>query len=96
MDYEIVWSEPAVVDLEAIVRYLARRSQSAAESVRVAILNHIEILARFPSIGPLYAPDQSGRTREILCHSYRIFYRVNETVHRVEILTIWHGAREEP
>ena len=96
MDHEIVWSEPALADLEAIVRYLARRSQNAAESVRTAILRHVETLARFPSIGPVYSPDRSGRTREIVCKSYRIFYRVNETARRVEILTIWHAARGEP
>jgi toxin ParE1/3/4 len=96
MDYEIAWTEPAAVDLEAIVRYLARRSQSAAESVRAAILSHVETLARFPFIGPVYEPARSGRIREIVCQSYRIFYRVHETLRRVEILTIWHAARGEP
>jgi toxin ParE1/3/4 len=96
MDYEIAWTEPAVADLEAMVRYLARRSQNAAESVRAAILSHVEALARFPFIGPVYAPARSGRIHEIVCLSYRIFYRVNETVRRVEILTIWHAARGEP
>jgi plasmid stabilization system protein ParE len=28
MDYEIAWTEPAEADLEAIVRYLVRRSQA--------------------------------------------------------------------
>ena len=96
MDHEIVWTEPAAADLEAIVRYLARRSQTTAESVRAAILSHVETLARFPFIGPVYAPARSGRIHEIICQSYRIFYRVNETLHRVEILTIWHAARGEP
>ena len=34
--------------------------------------------------------------REILCHRYRIFYRVQEANRRVEILTVWHGSRKEP
>jgi plasmid stabilization system protein ParE len=96
MDYEIVWTEPAAGDLEAIVRYLARRSEAAAESVRTGILNHVEILSRFPFIGPVYERDRSGRTREIVYRSYRIFYRVEESSHRVEILTVWHGSRAEP
>jgi toxin ParE1/3/4 len=96
MDYEIAWTEPAIADLEAIVRYLARRSQNAAETVRAAILSHIETLARFPFIGPVYAPARSSRIHEIVCQSYRIFYRVNEARRRVEILTIWHAARGEP
>jgi len=96
MDYEITWTEPALADLEAIVRYLPRRSTNVAESVRTAILNHVETPARFPFIGPVYAPARSGRIREIVCQSYRIFYRVQETAHRVEILTVWHAARGEP
>lgn len=96
MDYEIAWTEPAVADLEAIVRYLARRSQNAAESVRADILSHVETLARFPFIGPVYAPAPSGRIHEIVCQCYRIFYRINEPLQRVEILTIWHAMRREP
>jgi plasmid stabilization system protein ParE len=96
MDYEIVWTESAAADLEAIVRYLARRNATAAESVRTGILDHVETLSRFPLIGPVYERERSGRTREIVYRSYRIFYRVEETAHRVEILTVWHGARGEP
>jgi plasmid stabilization system protein ParE len=96
MDYEIAWTEPAEADLEALVRSLARHSQNAAETVRTAILSHVETLAHFPFIGPVYEPARSGRIHEIVCQSYRIFYRVNETLRRVEILTIWHSAREEP
>lgn len=96
MDYQIAWTEPAAADMEAIVRYLAQQSESAAEAVRAAILDHIEALAQFPFIGPVYEPARSGRIREIVCRSYRIFYRVNEPLRRVEILTIWHAARDEP
>jgi toxin ParE1/3/4 len=96
MDYEIAWSEPAIADLEAIVRYLADRSQNAAEAVRASILSHVETLARFPFIGPVYEPARSGQIHEIVCQSYRIFYRINEPHRRVEILTIWHSARVEP
>lgn len=96
MDHEIAWTEPATADLETIVRYLARRSQAAAESVRAAILSHVEALARFPAIGPIYSTDRSGRTREVACQSYRIFYCFNEPLRRVEIPTIWHAARGEP
>jgi plasmid stabilization system protein ParE len=69
MDYEIAWTEPAAADLEAIVHYLARRSQNAAETVRAAILNHVENLSRFPFIGPVYEPARSGRIHEIVCQS---------------------------
>ena len=54
MDFQIVWTEPALMDFEAVVRYLNERNPSAAESVRQSILEHVELLARLPFIGPPY------------------------------------------
>lgn len=96
MDWEVVWTEPAVADLEQIVRTVASQSQTAAETLRVELLGSVEVLARFPSIGPIYERDRTGRTREILCRQYRIFYRAIEDQRRVEVLTVWHSARREP
>jgi plasmid stabilization system protein ParE len=96
VDFQVVWTDPALADFEAAVRYLAERSPSAAESVRQSILEHVELLARLPFIGPAYEQDRTGRAREIVCGPYRIFYRVDEPNERVEILTVWHGSRSEP
>lgn len=96
MDWEVIWTEPAVADLEQILRGTASHSPTAAESVRVEILGSVEVLARFPFIGPIYERDRTGRIREILCRQYRIFYRVQEERRRVEVLTVWHSARQEP
>jgi plasmid stabilization system protein ParE len=96
MDFTIIWSDPALADFEAVVRYVMERNPSAAESLRLAILDHVESLARLPFIGPVYDRDRTGRVREIMCGVYRIFYRVDEDRKTVDILTIWHGARAEP
>ena len=96
MDWEVVWTEPALGDLEQVLRAASSHSASTAESLRTELLESVEVLARFPHIGPLYERDRTGRTREILCRSYRIFYRVSDDRQRVEILTIWHAARREP
>jgi plasmid stabilization system protein ParE len=96
MDWEVIWTEPAVADLEQIVRTAASHSPTTAESLRAELLASVEVLARFPLIGPTYDRDRTGRTREILCRRYRIFYRVIEETRRVEILTIWHSARRDP
>ena len=60
------------------------------------ILDHVHILGSFPLIGPAYPRGARGPLREIVFRSYRIFYDVSEESRRVEILHIWHGAREEP
>src|SRR5216684_3716124 len=96
MDWEIIWTEPAIADLEQIVRTASGHCPTTAESLRAELLESVEVLARFPLIGPAYERDRTGRAREILCRRYRIFYRVIEEQRRVEILTIWHSARREP
>lgn len=96
MDWEVIWTEPAVADLEQIVRAAASRDATAAEALRIELLESVEVLRRFPQIGPTYERDRTGRTREILCRRYRVFYRVLEERHRVEILTVWHSSRREP
>ena len=96
MDWEIVWTEPALEGLEAAIRFAAQHSEAAAEALRLALLDSVGLLARFPEIGPVYERDESGRTREIVCRQYRIFYRLQEAERRAEILTVWHSARREP
>jgi plasmid stabilization system protein ParE len=96
MDYSLFWTEPALAEFESIITYLADRSPQGAETVRAAILEHVELLRRFPEIGPVYERERSGRTREIISKGYRIFYQINEPEKQVEILTIWHGSRREP
>jgi plasmid stabilization system protein ParE len=53
VDYEVVWTEPAASDLEAILRYIAEDNSSAAQAMRVEILEHVELLCQFPLIGPV-------------------------------------------
>ena len=60
------------------------------------ILDHVRILRSFPFIGPAYPRGTRGPLREIVFRSYRIFYDVSEGNHTVEVLHVWHGARDEP
>jgi plasmid stabilization system protein ParE len=61
MEFEVVWTEPALADFESVVRYVAARNPTAAETLRAAVLDHVELLAKFPFVGPAYDRDQSGR-----------------------------------
>jgi plasmid stabilization system protein ParE len=82
--------------LEVIVRQVAKDDPAAAEELRLGLLGSVEILGRFPFIGPAYERDRTGRAREILYRRFRVFYRVREAQRQVQILTVWHGARQEP
>ena len=60
------------------------------------LLEHVQILTKFPFIGPAYPRGANGPLREIVFRSYRIFYDVSQDRGQVDILHIWHGARGEP
>lgn len=92
MDWEVIWSESALTDLEAAVRHLAKQSPTAAEDLRAAMFEATDVLSRLPEIGAVYEADESGRTREISCRRYRIFYRPRAEKRRVDVVLVWHSA----
>ena len=96
MDCKIIWSDAAIADLQDLCAYIARHDPQAAQRMGRGLLDHVQVLAAFPLIGPTYPRGARGSLREIVFRSYRIFYDVSETSGRVEILHVWHGAREEP
>lgn len=96
MEFKVVWSDTAISDLKEICDCIAARDASAAMRVGRGMLDHVHILASFPFIGPPYPRGTRGPLREIVFRSYRIFYDVSETSGSVEILHVWHGARDEP
>ena len=96
MDFKIILSDAAIADLNDICSYIARRDPEAAIRLGNGILGHVRILGAFPFIGPVYPRGVRGSLREIVFRSYRIFYDVSEASRSVEILHVWHGAREEP
>jgi plasmid stabilization system protein ParE len=91
MDFKIIWSDAAIADLQEIWAYLAQHDPQAA-----ARIGHVRVLANFPYIGPAYPRGSGGALREIVVRPYRIFYDVREDSQSVEILHVWHGARDEP
>ncbi len=96
MDFKVIWSTQAIEDLRELCSYLARHDPQAALRMGNGVLDHAQILAQFPFIGPAYPRGTGGPLREIVFRSYRIFYDVSEGSHRVDILHIQHGARAEP
>ena len=96
MEFKVIWSDAAIADLHEICAYIARDNPQAAYSIGRGILDHVRILGSFPLIGPTYPRGARGPLHEIVFRSYRIFYDVSENSRSVEILHVWHGAREEP
>jgi toxin ParE1/3/4 len=96
MDWKIVWTEPALSDLADIVRFIAPEDREAAERVGNRIVDHVTILQTFPEIGPIFRRRARGDVRQIICRAFKIYYRVRKENRLVEILHVWHGARQDP
>jgi toxin ParE1/3/4 len=72
---EIIWTEPARADLEAIHDYIAIESPAAALAVVVRILRHVEQLSRHPDSGSWLPELGRSRYRQIIEPPCRVFYR---------------------
>lgn len=96
MDFKIVWTPLARVDLRKIVSYIARDNPEAARRVGERILAAVEVLRSMPELGRVVPERQSPDIREIIQGYYRIVYRVREERRVVVVWRIWHGARGTP
>ena len=86
---QIRWTTEAADQLEDAIRHIQQDNPTAARNVAQAIIDRIEQLAIFPSIG---RPGEVKGTRELVSPPYVVIYRF--TVEIVEILHIWHGAQD--
>lgn len=96
MDYKIIFSEPAIDDLQTIVRFIARDNQPAAARFGEKLIGSIRHLARFPRIGRVVPEQNDANIREIISKPYRVFYRVKDEARVIEVIRFWHAARGEP
>jgi len=89
---DIVWTEDALQDLDDIAAYIALDNPKAAENIVRRIGEVVASLSFFPRIG------RAGRiadTRELVIDDtpYIAVYRLRD---RIEVLSIYHGARKWP
>jgi toxin ParE1/3/4 len=73
---EVVWTAPAVSDLDAIADYIALDNPDAAKALVARVFEHVEQLQRFPSSGWRPPELRGGRYRQIVEPPCRFFYRV--------------------
>lgn len=89
---KLVWRARALTDLEAIMSYIAERSEPAAERLQSTIEACADGLAQHPF---LYRPGRAEGTREAVVHpNYILIYRVGAET--VEIVRVVHSRQEYP
>jgi toxin ParE1/3/4 len=87
---EVIWTDPALDQLEEIAEYIALDKPGAASSLVKSIFSTVDRLELFPESGhvPQELPDSIYR--ELYVRPCRIFYR-NED----DVVFIVHVMREE-
>jgi addiction module RelE/StbE family toxin len=96
MGFKIVFTKPAITDLNEIVSFISRDNSQVAERFGYTIIEKTEPLAEFPLIGRVVPEFKVPSIREIIHRPYRIIYRVREEQKVIEILRVWHAARGTP
>lgn len=89
---KIVWTEPAVEDLQELHAYIARDSELYASGYVERIITAVERLAEYPALGRIVPEANEENIRELVYQNYRIIYRI--TKNRIEMLSVIHGARD--
>lgn len=75
---EIVWTEPALSDLDAIADFIALENPTAAQKLVRRIFKHVEQLKDHPASGSKPAELDDRNYRQIVEPPCRVFYRCDE------------------
>ena len=91
---EVVWTEPALGDLDAIADFISLDDPAAASRLVQKVFGHVEMLSMHPDLGPRI-PELRPRSlyRQIVEHPCRVFYRHDSIKKQVLILGVMRGER---
>lgn len=90
---QIVWTEPAISDLNEIAEYIALDNFDAASHLVQRVFSAIERLESHPKSGR-HPPELEKKSvyREVIVGPCRVFYRIDGN--HVYILYVMRGERE--
>lgn len=89
---EVIWTEPALQELDAIAEYIALDNPAAASDLVQQVFDKTEHLENFPQSGRIPPELPNSVYREVMVPPCRIFYRDDEK--RVLILYVMREERQ--
>lgn len=87
---EIIWTEPALNDLDEIAEYIALSNESAAINLVKRVFEKVERLESHPNSGKTPEELNELSYRELIVTPCRIFYK-----HENDYVYILHVMRQE-
>ncbi|MCC7463244.1 MAG: type II toxin-antitoxin system RelE/ParE family toxin [Gammaproteobacteria bacterium] len=88
---EVIWTEPALADLDATADYIALDNPEAARQLVQRVFEHVGQLAAHPFSGPKLPEFEGWRYRQIIEPPCRIIYRHEKR--QVHIVHVVRGER---
>ena len=89
---QIIWTEPALSDLNAIAEYIALDKPSAAINLVQKVFSSTERLEQFPESGRKPPEFKKSKYLEIIVNPCRIFYRIEGD--KIYILYVMRSERK--
>jgi len=89
---QVIWTEPALIDLDEVAECIALDKPSAAKKLVEDIFLRVELLHQSPNSGRKPPELERLRYREVIVGPCRIFYRF--TNKKVYILYVMRSERE--
>lgn len=87
---EVIWTDPALDQLEEIAEYIVLDKPGAASSLVKEIFSTVERLGLFPESGHVPPELPDSIYREMYVRPCRIFYRIED-----DVVLVLHVMREE-
>lgn len=91
---EIIWTEPALADLDGIADYIALDKPDAASRLVKRVFERVLLLETHPELGPRI-PELSRNApyRQVVETPCRIFYRYERRTGKVYVLGVMRGEK---
>lgn len=91
---KIIWKPQAEKDLVAIEEFYLSVAPDLADIIVDQIIHRIRHLELNPQSGRIVPELNDPLIREVIYRNYRIVYYHNPEENRVEILTVFHSAKQ--
>ena len=90
---KLIWTERASNDIEAIIRYIARRDPAASSRIGFGIYDRAQILLDHPEAGTVLDELREGGWRKLIFRRWKIVYTVRGEA--IIIGRVWPAALGE-
>lgn len=90
---KLVYTGPALRDLERLRNWIAEHNPNAARRMILRLKRTLLQLLRFPLLG--IAVEETPEIRDLIVDTYIVRYRIDAEKRIIYILRIWHGREDE-